>query len=174
MRVSDYFAPQIALHFHLYLRLHFPTKLTHRTRKKRISIFSGHRGYAVSMLCLCSLYPQNIVQALCSDGTKFTLLGNKWILPTKWEQLYCNSFAACGSRVSLADFSVCYVPEKMSGGTADFDLVKITWPVDVDKANSKGFELLRQFLWLWGSETSPTLNSDNVSLHYALILAMLG
>ena len=28
MRVSDYFAPQIALHFHSYLRLHFPTKLT--------------------------------------------------------------------------------------------------------------------------------------------------
>ena len=143
MRVSDYFAPQIALHFHSYLRLHFPTKLTHRTRKKRISIFSGHRGYAVSMLCLCSLHPQNIVQALRSDGTKFTLLGNKWILPTQMEYLYCNSFAACGSRVSLADFSVCFV--------------------DVDKANSKGFELLRQFLWLWGSETSPTLNGGNVS-----------
>ena len=28
MRVSGYFAPQIALHFHSYLHLHFPTKLT--------------------------------------------------------------------------------------------------------------------------------------------------
>ena len=28
MRVSDYFAPQITLHFHLYLQSHFPTKLT--------------------------------------------------------------------------------------------------------------------------------------------------
>ena len=28
MRVSDYFAPQIALYFHLYLRPHLPTKLT--------------------------------------------------------------------------------------------------------------------------------------------------
>ena len=69
---------QSALRFHSYLRPHFPTKLTQRTRKKRISIFSGHRGYAVSIICLCSLYSQNIVQALRSDGTKFTLLGNKW------------------------------------------------------------------------------------------------
>ena len=59
MRVSDYFAPQIALHFHSYLRPHFPTKLTHRTRKKRISAFRGHRGYAVSMFCLCPIFNQN-------------------------------------------------------------------------------------------------------------------
>ena len=36
----------------------FPLNLPQRTRKKLISIFSGHRGYAVSMLCLCVMFNQ--------------------------------------------------------------------------------------------------------------------
>ena len=36
----------------------FPLNSPQRTRKKRISIFSGHRGYAVSMLYLCIMFNQ--------------------------------------------------------------------------------------------------------------------
>ena len=51
---------QTKLHYtfiHIYTCT-FPLNLPQRTRKKRISTFSGHRGYAVSMFCLCSMFNQ--------------------------------------------------------------------------------------------------------------------
>ena len=77
MRVSDYFAPQIALHFHSYLRLHFPIKLTPTdTQKAYIYIQWAQRVCHIYVLFVYYVQP-NSSQALCSDGTKFTPLGNK-------------------------------------------------------------------------------------------------
>ena len=77
MRVSDYFAPQIALHFHLYLRLHFPAKLTSTdTQKAYIYIQWAQRVCRIYALFVYYVQP-NLPQALHLDGTKFTPLGNK-------------------------------------------------------------------------------------------------
>ena len=77
MRVSVCCAPQIALHFHLYLRLHFPTKLTLTdTQKAYIYIQWAQRVCRIYALFVNYVQP-NLPQALCLDGTKFTLLGNK-------------------------------------------------------------------------------------------------
>ena len=77
MRVSDYFAPQIALHFHSYLHLHFPNKLTLTdTQKAYIYIQWAQRVCRIYALFVYYVQP-SLPQALRSDGTKFTLLGNK-------------------------------------------------------------------------------------------------
>ncbi len=58
-------AQQIALHFHSYLRPHFPTKLTHRTRKKRNLYSVGTEGMPylcfVCALCLIKLIASTIL-----------------------------------------------------------------------------------------------------------------
>ena len=77
MRVSDYFAPQIALYFHSYLRPHFPTKLTTTdTQKAYIYIQWAQRVCRIYALFVYYVQP-NLPQALCSDGTKFMRLGIK-------------------------------------------------------------------------------------------------
>ena len=59
MRVSDYFAPQIALHFHSYLRLHFPTKLTLTdTQKAYIYIQWAQRVCRIYALFVYYVYSQ--------------------------------------------------------------------------------------------------------------------
>ena len=76
MRVSDYFAPQIALHFHSYPYSYFLTKLTSTdTQKAYIYIQWAQRVCRIYALFVCYVQP-NLPQALRSDGTKFTRLGN--------------------------------------------------------------------------------------------------
>ena len=59
MRVSDYFAPQIALHFHSYLHLHFPTNLTLTdTQKAYIYIQWAQRVCRIYVLFVIYVHSQ--------------------------------------------------------------------------------------------------------------------
>ena len=65
MRVSDYFAPQIALHFHSYLHLHFPTKLTPTdTQKAYIYIPWAQRVCRIYALFVLYAHYKNSVSTI--------------------------------------------------------------------------------------------------------------